>query len=174
MSKHLLTSSTASRNAMPNIIRAETDDHFEEARSLFAEYAASLGIDLGFQHFDEELMDLTAQYSLPNGCLLLAFHGDETAGCVALRRLDGDVCEMKRLYTKPRFRSLKIGRLLVEKIIEEARRLGYGRMRLDTLPSMVRAQALYKSLGFGEIAPYRFNPVGGTVFMELRLEAQGK
>lgn len=155
---------------MLKILRAETNDDFEQARSLFEEYAASLGIDLGFQHFDEELSNLPAQYSLPNGVLLLAFSKDRTAGCVALRKLDRGVCEMKRLYVKPQFRSLKIGRLLAEKIVEEARKLGYNRIRLDTLPSMTQAQSLYKSLGFREIAPYRFNPVEGTVFMELRLQ----
>ena len=154
---------------MLKIIRAETNDDFEQARLLCEEYAASLGIDLSFQHFDEELLNLPGQYSPSNGCLLLACYENQTAGCVALRRLDRGVCEMKRLYVKPQFRSLKIGMLLVEKIIEAARKLEYSRMRLDTLSSMVRAQALYKSLGFQEIVPYRFNPVEGTVFMELRL-----
>lgn len=168
------TCSAASPILMLNIIRAETDDHFEQAKSLFAEYAASLGVDLGFQRFDEEMANLPGQYSPPNGCLLLAFDGDRTAGCVALRKLDGDVCEMKRLYVKPKYRKLKLGRLLVEKIVEEARRLGYSLMRLDTLPSMVQAQSLYKSLGFREVAPYRFNPVEGSVFMELRLQNQGE
>jgi len=162
--------SAASRIAMLKILRAETDDDFEQARSLFEEYAASLGIDLGFQHFDEELSNLPAQYSLPNGVLLLAFSEDQTAGCVALRKLDRGVCEMKRLYVNPQFRSLKIGRLLAEKIVEEAQKLGYNRIRLDTLPSMTQAQSLYKSLGFREIVPYRFNPVEGAVFMELRLQ----
>lgn len=159
---------------MLKIIRAETDNHFEEARLLFEEYAVSLRIDLSFQDFDEELANLPDQYSLPNGCLLLAFHEDQIAGCVALRELGGGVCEMKRLYVKPQFRSLRIGGLLAERIIEEAKMLGYSRMRLDTLPSMMQAQSLYKSLGFQEIAPYRFNPVEGTIFMELRLQNQGR
>lgn len=155
---------------MLKILRAETDDDFEQARPLFEEYAASLGIDLGFQRFDEELSNLPAQYSLPNGALLLAFSEDRTAGCVALRKLEGSVCEMKRLYVKPLFRSLKIGRLLAEKIVEEAQKLGYNRIRLDTLPSMTQAQSLYESLSFREIVPYRFNPAEGAVFMELRLQ----
>src|SRR4028118_1188281 len=107
---------------MLNIIRAETDGHFEQARLLVEEYAASLGIDLGFQQFDEELANLAAQYSMPHGCLLLACSDNQIAGCVALRRLDRSVCEMKRLYVTPQFRSLKIGRLLAEKIIDEAKR----------------------------------------------------
>jgi len=159
---------------MLNIIRAENDNHFEEARLLFEEYAASLDVNLSFQHFDEELANISSQYSPPNGSLLLAFSEDQTAGCIALRRLSEGACEMKRLYVKPQFRSLKLGRLLAEKIIKEARRLGYERMLLDTLPSMAKAQGLYKTLGFREIAPYRFNPVEGTVFMELQLENQEK
>jgi ribosomal protein S18 acetylase RimI-like enzyme len=159
---------------MLKVIRAETDDHFEQAGLLFEEYAASLGIDLRFQSFDEELLNLPGQYSPPCGCLLLAFYENHAAGCVALRRLNDGVCEMKRLYVNPRFRRLKIGRLLAGKIIEEAKKLGYSRMRLDTLPAMMRAQSLYRSLGFREIAPYRFNPVEGTIFMELQLQNQGK
>lgn len=165
--------SAASLNTMLKVVRVVISHHFEQASSLFEEYAASLDVDLRFQHFDEELSNLPAQYSLPDGCLLLAFHEDLTAGCVALRRLDDGVCEMKRLYVKPQFRGLKIGRLLAARIIEEAQRLGYSRIRLDTLPSMAQAQVMYKSLGFREIAPYRFNPVGGTVFMELILESRG-
>lgn len=154
---------------MLKIIRADSDDHFGKAHALFEEYAALLGIDLSFQRFDEELSNLATVYSPPNGSLLLAFYQDQTSGCVALRKLEEGICEMKRLYVKPQFRNLRIGNALAKGIIDEARRLGYNRMRLDTLPSMARAQALYKSLGFHEIAPYRFNPVDGTVFMELAI-----
>lgn len=152
------------------IFQAETDDHFEQARRLLKAYAASLDIDLCFQNFDEELANLPARYAPPNGCLLLAVYGNQAAGCVALRRLDAGVCEMKRLYIKPEFRRLKIGRRLAEKIIQEAKQLGYNWMRLDTLASMVEAQALYRSLGFREIPPYYFNPVAGTLFMEYQLK----
>jgi ribosomal protein S18 acetylase RimI-like enzyme len=157
---------------MTQILRAETDDHFAAARALFEEYAASLGVDLCFQNFAEELAHLAKQYGAPDGCLLLAFEGNQPMACVALRRLDDETCEMKRLYVQPQFRHLKIGRRLVETILAEARQLNYRRMRLDTLPAMTTAQRLYQSFGFREIAPYRFNPVAGTIYMELDLEAE--
>ena len=155
---------------MLKIIRVEKNEHLEQARLLFEEYAASLGIDLSFQNFDEELANLPDGYTLPSGCLLLATCEKQMAGCIALKKLDNDTCEMKRLYVLPQFRKLGIGKLLTEAVIEEARKLGYKRIRLDTLPSMIRARNLYKSLGFEEIAPYRYNPVEGTSFMELILE----
>lgn len=141
----------------------------EQARYLFQEYATQIGIDLSFQNFEQELANLPAGYEPPEGCLLLALAGGEAAGCVAVRRLEQGVCEMKRLYVRPRFRGLRVGRALAEAAVDEARRIGYERMRLDTLPSMARARELYLSLGFEEVAPYRFNPVEGTVYMELKL-----
>lgn len=134
-------------------------------RTLFREYAESLGIDLSFQHFNEELAALPGYYDV----ILVAHEGGEAAGCVALRRLDDETCEMKRLYIHPRFRGRNLGRALVTRIIEEARSRTYLKMRLDTLPSMTSAIALYESLGFVDIAPYRFNPVEGTRFLELTL-----
>ena len=151
------------------ILQAETADHLREARLLFEEYAASLGFDLGFQDFEAELAGLPGVYAPPRGRLLLAFHDGQPAGCVALREIEEGVCEMKRLYVRPDFQGLRIGRALVEGVIAEAREIGYSRMRLDTVPSMDRARGLYRALGFREIPPYRFNPIPGTAFLELRL-----
>ncbi len=154
---------------MLRILEIRTKGDLFEVRNLFEEYADSLGIDLDFQGFDEELAELPGEYGSPDGCLLLALWKGQVAGCVALRKFSPGICEMKRLYTKPQFRGLGIGRALCEEVIGWARRLGYERMRLDTLPSMEEAKGLYGSLGFREIEPYRFNPVEGASFMELTL-----
>ena len=160
----------ASELTAVKIVPARTAQLIDQVRALFEEYAAWIGIDLSFQNFEEELANLPAGYTPPEGCLLLALVGGEAAGCLAVRELETGVCEMKRLYVKPQFRGMRIGKALAEAAIEEAKRLGYERMRLDTLPPMTRAQGLYLSLGFQEIAPYRFNPVEGAVYMELKLK----
>ena len=154
---------------MLQVEEVKTKQRLSQVRKLFGEYADSLEINLDFQGFDGELAGLPGEYALPDGCLLIALWEGEVAGCVALRKFSPSICEMKRLYSRPQFRGLGIGRALCEAVIQKARSIGYERMRLDTLPSMRRARALYVSLGFKEIEPYRFNPVEGTSFMELIL-----
>jgi GNAT superfamily N-acetyltransferase len=151
------------------IFAVETNEEFEMIRKLFIEYAESLGFDLGFQNFDDELACLPGDYAQPKGRILLAMYKKQPAGCVALRKLGENDCEMKRLYVRPQFRGLGIGRSLAESIIKKARTIGYRFMRLDTVPSMKAAHKLYASLGFEQIEPYRHNPIQGAVFMELKL-----
>ena len=151
------------------LIHATTAEQLAAIRQLFEEYAASLDVDLCFQGFDQELAELPGDYAAPAGRLLLAADGATAVGCVALRRISDDVCEMKRLYVRPGFQGRKHGLSLVQAILHEARAIGYRRMRLDTLPSMKQAVALYRSLGFKEIPPYRNNPVCGALFFELDL-----
>lgn len=141
-------------------------DDVELVRTLFREYEAGLGIDLCFQNFDEEVAALPDGYDV----LLVAWLGDEAAGCIGVRRLEEGVCEMKRLFVRPAARGAGVGRALAVASIEHARALGYGRMRLDNVPSeMAAAYELYKTLGFVEIDPYTVNPNEGVKFMELQL-----
>ena len=151
------------------ITQARSAPDIASARTLFEEYAASLGIDLCFQDFEQELATLPGSYAVPSGRLLLAREGSEIAGCVALRRLEAEVCEMKRLYVRPVFRGSGLGRMLAEEVIWQAGIAGYRRIRLDTLPIMAAAHRLYRDLGFHEIPPYHGNPVAGTLYLELEL-----
>lgn len=152
-----------------DIVRATSAEQIATARMLFKEYEASLGIELTFQGFAREVAELPGAYAPPAGRLFLATDGTEPAGCVALRPLGDGVCEMKRLYVRPTARGARLGRRLTETVIREARAIGYSCMRLDTLPSMKEAFALYQTLGFREIPPYCENPIVGTHFMELDL-----
>ena len=152
------------------IFQAALPEHIDQARALFLEYGKSLGFSLCFQSFDEELKSLPGAYGPPSGRLLLARRGDHAAGCVALRKLDAGICEMKRLYVRPGNRGSGLGRILVERVIAEARLIGYERMRLDTVQStMGDAIALYRSMGFKEIAPYSAIPIESALWMELLL-----
>jgi ribosomal protein S18 acetylase RimI-like enzyme len=141
----------------------------EPVRALFREYADSLGFPLDFQGFDRELAELPGDYAPPRGMLLLAEVDGAAAGCAALRPFAGDVAELKRLYVRPAYRGLGLGRRLTETALADARDRGYRRVRLDTVPGMETAQALYVALGFREIRPYRPNPIPGARFLELEL-----
>ena len=156
-----------------HIFQAQSDHDIQQARTLFEEYQSGLGISLCFQNFDQELKNLPGDYAPPDGRLLLATEDDQLAGCIALRKLGPGVCEMKRLFVRPAYRGKRLGKVLVESIIDEARKLGYTHMRLDTLPGrMDKAIALYQSMGFVDIGPYCENPVEGAKFMELDLHTR--
>ena len=152
------------------LFQAGNPAHLPQARELFLEYAHSLGFSLCFQSFDTELATLPGHYAPPDGRLLLAECDGQLAGCVALHKLEDGICEMKRLYLRPQFRGRGLGRALVDRVIAEARQIGYSRMRLDTVePVMKDAVGLYRKIGFREIAPYCTNPIAGALYMELLL-----
>ena len=151
-------------------MQAESVAHVTQARELFQEYAQSLGVNLCFQNFEQELAGLPGHYAPPDGRLLLAEYELQLAGCVALHKWEDGICEMKRLYLRPSFRGKGLGRAIAEKIITDARSIGYRRMRLDTIePLMKDAVEMYRKLGFREIAAYRPNPIVGAMYMELQL-----
>jgi putative acetyltransferase len=151
-------------------VQAESVAHVTQARELFQEYAQSLGVNLCFQNFEQELAGLPGHDAPPDGRLLLAEYELRLAGCVALHKWEDGICEMKRLYLRPSFRGKGLGRAIAEKIITDARSIGYRRMRLDTIePLMKDAVEMYRKLGFREIAAYRPNPIVGAMYMELQL-----
>src|ERR1700730_12749504 len=162
--------------SVPSVVKgftfaqAESAVQIAQARELFLEYAQSLGFSLCFQSFDKELAGLPGDYAPPEGRLLLEECGDHLAGCVALHKLESEICEMKRLYLRAQFRGKGMGRALAEAVIAEARGIGYRKIRLDTIePVMKDAVALYRRLGFREIEPYRPTPVEGAMYMQLEL-----
>lgn len=153
-----------------DIRQAKTEEEIAIAREIFREYEAWLGLDLCFQGFEDELKNLPGKYSSPAGRLYLAWVDRSVAGCIALRPLGPKICEMKRLFVRENFRGMQIGRLLIERVINDAKGIGYDAMRLDTFPpKMGKAVRLYESYGFREIAPYYDNPNDGVLFMELSL-----
>lgn len=156
---------------MTTIRAARFPDDLDLVRCLFREYADGLGVDLGFQDFSAELAQLPGKYGAPGGAVLIAQAADTVLGCVAMRPIDAQCCEMKRLFVRPAGRGQGMGAALARAICVAARAAGYHRMRLDTLPTMHAAQALYASMGFREIPAYVFNPVAGARFLELDLAA---
>ena len=157
------------KRTMLKIYPVKIQKDLEIAKQLFVEYADSLGFDLGFQDFEEELVNLPGDYASPEGCLLIAKYDGEIAGCVALRKLSDGVCEMKRLYVKQKFRGLKIGKALCEAVIQQGRKEGYDCILLDFISPRATAKSLYESLGFKKTGPYEEIPIAGAVFMELKL-----
>ena len=155
-----------------NIIPAITPEHIAEARALFREYEHFLNVDLCFQDFENELAGLPGKYAPPQGALLLAVEEERVCGCVALRKLEPRICEMKRLFVRPQYRGRGLGRALAEAIIAEAEAKGYAAMRLDTLAQLAEAIQLYERLGFRKIAPYYHNPLPGVSFWELNLQTR--
>ena len=152
------------------VSQAESTRQIAQALELFLEYAKSLGFSLCFQNFDQELAGLPGYYGPPEGRLLLAEYEGQLAGCVAIHKLSDSICEMKRLYLRPQFRGKGLGRVLADRVIAEARQIGYRHMRLDTVePVMKDAVGMYRKIGFKEIAPYRPNPIAGALYMELEL-----
>jgi len=155
---------------LAKIIEACGPNHLKDLRILFREYAEGLGISLCFQGFEEELATLPGRYAPPRGVMLMAIAGGRPAGCVAMRPLDApDVCEMKRLYVRPGHRGLGLGAALLQAVFRKAREAGYAAMRLDTLPGMDRAIAMYERSGFRDIGPYCHNPHQGVRYLELAL-----
>ncbi|MEP6705178.1 MAG: GNAT family N-acetyltransferase, partial [Acidobacteriota bacterium] len=173
MTQFNITPGRAIFNAGMRAIRihqAESEIDLSATRAIFREYEAWLGLDLCFQGFEDELKDLPGKYAPPSGRLYLARDQKSFAGSIALRSLGGDACEMKRLFVREAFRGMQIGKLLIERLIDDARDIGYKAMRLDTFPpKMGKAVRLYESYGFREISPYYDNPHEGVLFLELEL-----
>lgn len=152
-----------------HLLQATTAQHWDEARRLVREYAASLDVDLSFQNFEHELAHFDSEYASPHGAFLLAEVDGRYVACIGLRRFADDIGEIKRLYVAPTARGSGLGRTLVERLVSLAREMGYRTLLLDTLPFMKQAQALYVSMGFKPTAAYRFNPIPGSAYLRLDL-----
>lgn len=155
---------------MIELIEVKSNEGYELAKELFKEYSSKIGVDLSFQNFEQELLNIKSQYARPKGIIYIAYNNkEESIGCFGIRAFDDSVCELKRMYLKNAYRGLGIGKKLLEKSIEVAKELDYQKMRLDTLPTMHSAISLYEKMGFYEIDPYRFNPIEGTKYFEIAL-----
>lgn len=151
------------------IVLLETSHHLKDAKKLLQEYAETRPDDPALTNFPMEIAQLPGEYAAPKGCFLLAYFENQPIGCVALHEWSEGITEMKRLYVQPQKRGVGVGRKLVEAVIEQAKTIGYARIYLDTIPIMEKAQTLYRTMGFQEIPPYRYNPNKGTLFFELKL-----
>lgn len=154
---------------MPEIRQALSEEEFSEAKRLLQEYADWLNYDFCYRNIGKEIDEFPGEYGPPGGKFFLAYVGDKVAASVAVRRWEGNVCEMKRLFVRPEFRGKGIGKKLAKLIIDEAGKMGYRSMRLDTLPNMTEAIELYKSLGFQEVDKYRESPTDDAFYFELKL-----
>ena len=154
---------------MINIYESYDGDSLNAAKMLIEEYAEFLGFDLDFQDFAVEMAEFPGKYAPPEGCLLLAEEDGRIAGCIALRKMDDAVCEMKRLFVRSEFRGRGVGRMLILELLNLARQKGYKKMRLDTVPQLESAIVLYERIGFKDIEPYYYNPLPGARFMEITL-----
>lgn len=168
-----MTTTRTEASEQLSVHRAMNSHEMEAVRTLFREYAASLSVDLCFQNFEHELNALPGEYAPARGALFIARAGETWAGCCALRPLDAsdypNAAEMKRLYVRPDFRRLGLGRILVEATLDAAREAGYDSVLLDTLDEMETARALYEDLGFEEVPPYYFNPIAGAHYLKVAL-----
>lgn len=159
-----------SKLPMIELKEVQQDEDYRTAAALFKEYASQLGVDLEFQNFSKEVDNITREYARPNGTIFIAYKDEKIPlGCFGIRKLEKDICELKRMYLRTEVRGLGIGKQLLKRAIEVGKELGYTTMRLDTLPTMLSAISLYKNEGFYEIEPYRYNPIIDTKYLEIKL-----
>lgn len=149
--------------------KASTPADFEKGKQLFIQYIQSLNFALTFQDVDRELDEISIEYNAPTGVLLLAFDNDKAIACAGVRKIDGTIAELKRMFVDPNYRGLQLGQQILHQAIDAAKGMGYERIRLDTVPYMLTAINIYKGAGFYEIEPYRFNPIAGAIYMEKQL-----